>query len=114
MYSNVKKAREMRYRGFEHSHIPGEIKDVFDSHIYRHLLGKKVIIDDKEASHEYFSSPRDIALGLSTDGFAPFKRRKALLGPLSFSIIIFRRKHDSKRATTLVLVLFQDIKSLWT
>ena len=39
---------------------------------------------------------------------------KALLGPLSFSIIIFRRKHDSKRATTLVLVLFQDIKSLWT
>jgi hypothetical protein len=45
-------------------------------------LGKKVIIDDKEVSHEYFSSPRDIALGLSTDGFAPFKRRKSTAWPL--------------------------------
>ena len=33
-------------------------------------------------SHEYFSGPRDIALGLSTDGFAPFKRHKSTAWPL--------------------------------
>jgi Transposase family tnp2 len=82
MYANTRKAQEMRYRGFEHEHVPGKIKDIFDGHVYQHLLGKKVIIDDEEASHTYFSSPRDIALGLSTDGFAPFKHRKSTAWPL--------------------------------
>jgi hypothetical protein len=50
--------------------------------MYQHLLGKKVIIDDEEAHTQYFSSPRDIALGLSTDGFSPFKRRKSTAWPL--------------------------------
>jgi hypothetical protein len=82
MYANAQKAREMRYRGFDHEHVPGNINDVFDSHVYRHLLGKKVIVDDNELSHEYFSTPRDIALGLSTDGFSPFKRRKSTAWPI--------------------------------
>jgi len=34
------------------------------------------------ASHEYFSDPRDVALGLSTDGFCPFKRHQATAWPL--------------------------------
>ena len=82
MYANTRKAQEMRYRSFGHEHVPGKINDVFDGHIYRRLLGKKVIIDNKKMSHEYFSGPRDIALGLSTDGFAPFKRRKSTAWPL--------------------------------
>lgn len=57
MYANTKKAEEMRYHGFEHEHTPRKIKDVFDSHIYRCLLGKRIIIDQEEASHTYFSSP---------------------------------------------------------
>ena len=82
MYSNAAKAKERQYRAFEHVHMPGQITDVFDSHIYRRLLGQKVVIDGKPALHEYFSDPRDVALGLSTDGFAPFKRHKATAWPL--------------------------------
>jgi hypothetical protein len=82
MQANSIKATQMRYRAFEHTHSPGEVTDVFDSHVYRRLLGKKVIIDGTPASHEYFSDPRDIALGLSTDGFCPFRRRKATAWPL--------------------------------
>jgi len=75
MQANPIKATEMRYRAFEHAPTPGKVTDVFDSHIYHRLLGKKVIINGKLASHEYFSDPRDVALGLSTDGFCPFRRR---------------------------------------
>ena len=82
MQANPVKAKEMRYRAFEHEHTHGKVTDIFDSHIYRRLLGKKVIINGKLASHEYFSDPRDIALGLSTDGFCPFRRRKATAWPL--------------------------------
>jgi hypothetical protein len=74
MFANPNKAKEMRYRAFEHNHNPGEVTDVFDSHIYRRLLGGKVVVNEKEYSHTYFSDPRDIALGLLTDGFGPFKR----------------------------------------
>ena len=82
MYANPIKAQEMWYRAFEHEHTAGKISDIFDSHIYRRLLGKKVAINGSHASHEYFTDPRDIALGLSTDGFCPFKRRKTTTWPL--------------------------------
>jgi hypothetical protein len=83
MQANATKAKEMQYWAFEHMHTPGQISNVFDSHIYRRLLGKRVAINDATtAQHEYFSDPRDIALGLSTDGFCPFKRHKATAWPL--------------------------------
>jgi hypothetical protein len=81
MYTNPTKAKEMQYRAFEHEHTADKISDVFDSHIYRRLLGKRVAITGSHA-HCYFSDPRDITLGLSTDGFCPFKRRKATAWPL--------------------------------
>jgi hypothetical protein len=84
MYANTRKAQEMHYRGFEHEHVPGKINDIFDLHIYQCLLGEKVIIGEEKASHEYFSSPRDIALGLSTDEFSPFKRHKKAAWSLIF------------------------------
>jgi hypothetical protein len=82
MYANPIKAKEMQYRAFEHNHTAGKISDIFDSHIYRRLLGKRVVMGGATASHEYFSDPRDVALGLSTDGFCPFKRRQATAWPL--------------------------------
>jgi len=83
MQANTTKAKEMQYRAFEHIHTPGQISDVFDSCVYRRLLGKRVVISETTtARHEYFSDPRDIALGLSTDGFCPFRRRKATAWPL--------------------------------
>lgn len=53
-----------------------------DSQHYRSLLEKKVKVGDKELPHRYFQDPRDVALGLSTDGFAPFKRRSKTAWPL--------------------------------
>jgi hypothetical protein len=82
MYANPAKAKEMQYRAFEHNHTVDRISDVFDSRVYRRLLGKRVAIDGSHLSHKYFSDPRDIALGLSTDGFCPFRRRKATAWPL--------------------------------
>ncbi|KIJ63233.1 hypothetical protein HYDPIDRAFT_92764, partial [Hydnomerulius pinastri MD-312] len=76
MYGHTDMAKKMRYRADEHVHKPDTINDVFDSSTYRELLGERVIINGKELPHSHFHDPRDIALGLSTDGFAPFKRRK--------------------------------------
>jgi len=82
MQANRTKAKEMRYRAFEHTHTPGNVTDIFDTPVYRRLLGRRVMIHGASYSHEYFSDPRDIALGLSTDGFCPFRRRKATAWPL--------------------------------
>src|SRR6202011_943728 len=82
MCANPTKTKEMQYRAFEHEHTPGKILDVCDSHVYRQLLGKRVTITGSHASYNYFSDPRDIALGLSMDGFCPFKQRKATAWPL--------------------------------
>jgi hypothetical protein len=81
MLGNPSKAQEMQYRAFVHKHTSGKISDIFDSHIYRRLLGKGVI-NGASTQHKYFSDPRDIALGLSTDGFCPFRRRKTTAWPL--------------------------------
>ena len=65
-------------------HIYDTVKttDVFDGKIYRQLCTEKVIVDGKKLKHNHFSDHRDIALGLSTDGFAPFKHRKNTAWPL--------------------------------
>lgn len=71
----------MRYRS-TYEHDPDVTKDVFDSVHYRSLLGKHVNVNGKDRAYNHFSEPRDIALGLSTDGFAPFRRRKSTAWPL--------------------------------
>ncbi|KAJ3489496.1 hypothetical protein NLI96_g2091 [Meripilus lineatus] len=81
-FANPTLAKLMRYRGEEHIHIPGKITDVMDSGVYRNLLGKHVRVDDKTLPHTYFSDPRHLAMGLSTDGFCPFRRRKKTAWPL--------------------------------
>ncbi|KAI0371590.1 hypothetical protein BV20DRAFT_942100, partial [Pilatotrama ljubarskyi] len=73
--ANWEMAQHLLYRGTEHAHDPGVIRDVMDGELYRTLLEKKVVVNDHELGHRYFEDPRDRALGLSTDGFAPFKRR---------------------------------------
>lgn len=72
----------MRYRAYEHTHSPDIVNDVFDSKVYRSLLDKPVVVDGKEMPHKHFADARDVALGLSTDGFAPFRRRKKTCWPL--------------------------------
>lgn len=80
--ANQSMAEKMKYRGHEHHHIPRETKDVFDGQHYRRLRKQPATLGQETLGHKYFADPRDVALGLSTDGFAPFKRRKNTAWPL--------------------------------
>ena len=61
---------------------PGIVKDVYDGEEYRRLVNEKVVVGEQCFNHQYFEDTRDVALGLSTDGFGPFKRRKHTCWPL--------------------------------
>ncbi|KAJ7085255.1 hypothetical protein C8R44DRAFT_536558, partial [Mycena epipterygia] len=49
------------------------VKDVFDGTHYKELLRRFVILHSKKLAHKFFSDMCNIALGISFDGFAPFK-----------------------------------------
>lgn len=80
MSSNAQNANLMRYRA-RFDHEPGVTKDVFDGSHYQSLLNK-IVPASNDSPFFYFSDERDIALGLSTDGFAPFKRRDKTCWPI--------------------------------
>ena len=82
MARSTSAATRMKYRGSEHTHESGKISDVFDGTHYANLIREKVVIDGMELPHRFFQDPRDVALGLSTDGFAPFKHRTTTCWPL--------------------------------
>jgi hypothetical protein len=52
---------------------PGVIDDIFDAENYRRLRTTPV---NEGNPYHFFDNPEDIALGLSTDGFTLFKRRR--------------------------------------
>lgn len=52
-----------------HVHTPGQISDIFDGTNYQGMLGSDILLDGERLPHQFFSDPRDIALGVSTDGF---------------------------------------------
>jgi hypothetical protein len=66
----------MQYRGRVHQHISGKFTDVFDGSHYRSLRGRHVQLNGKTFPHKYFEDHRDVALGLSADGFSTFESRK--------------------------------------
>lgn len=74
-------ARKLRYRSNRQA-APNSIADIFDGEYYNRLLGQRVVVGAETLEHRYFSSPTDLALGLSTDGFGPFKSRKQTCWPL--------------------------------
>lgn len=73
--ANHTTATQGQYRAREHVHRPGVTTDIFDRQHYRSLCGQYVTIDGQRLGHRHFSDHRDVALGLSTDGFSPFKGR---------------------------------------
>jgi hypothetical protein len=80
--ANQAQAEQMRYRA-EFEHVTGTISDIFDGKLYRDLLGQHVRpVNGPIQQHRYFDSDTDIALGLSTDGYAPFRRRAKTAWPL--------------------------------
>ena len=79
--TSSKLAQDLRYRSnFQRSN--DEIHDVFDSENYTKLRQTNVKIEGQTYPHKFFDDPRDIALGFSTDGFCPFRRRKKTCWPL--------------------------------
>jgi Transposase family tnp2 len=71
----------MRYRG-DFVSEENIVKDIFDGENYKHLREDYVTIGEVPQTHKFFSDNRDIALGLSLDGFCPFKRRNQTCWPL--------------------------------
>ena len=72
MSANSVHTKKMRYQA-NHVHEPGAIKDVFDGSHYQSLLNT-IVPGGEDNPFFYFSDECNIALGLSTDGFAPFKK----------------------------------------
>jgi hypothetical protein len=84
MLANSSYATKMQYRSKYKDH-PTKLTDIFGGTHYRSLRETFVTIDNEELPTWFFADPRDIALGLSSDGFGPFKRRTKTAWP----IIIF-------------------------
>ncbi|KAL1720499.1 hypothetical protein EV715DRAFT_196732, partial [Schizophyllum commune] len=74
-YRNLGMIEKLRYR-HTFKADPNVLQDVMDGTHYESLKGQHVTVDGQTFVHKYFEDEHDIALGLSTDGFAPFKRRK--------------------------------------
>lgn len=75
-------ASKMTYRAEGHKPVDGEISDFMDSKRYQRLKREYVVINHRTLPHKFFQDGRDVAFGLSTDGFAPFRRRKSTCWPL--------------------------------
>lgn len=84
MYANPTTANKLLYRA-SYNHTPGITSDIFDSNNYLDLLNRRVRIGEETLPYWFFEDKRDMALGISFDGFGPFKRRKHTCWP----IIIF-------------------------
>jgi hypothetical protein len=84
MYESKDLALKMRYRVLhEQDRINDKLTDVFDGSHYQKLLGKDItVMGFKGFGAKYFEGERDVALGLSTDGFAPFRRRRHSAWPI--------------------------------
>ena len=72
LYQNLSLIDKLRYRS-QFQHKKGEMTDIFDGAHYRSLRKEKL---DSNRPYCFFDDPRDIALGLSLDGFTLFKRRR--------------------------------------
>ncbi|QRV91965.1 Transposase family Tnp2 protein [Ceratobasidium sp. AG-Ba] len=81
LYREPEMADEMGYRA-RYKPEPGVIRDIFDGAQYQRLCDKRVWTTRESFDYKYFSMPTDIAMGLSTDGFGPFKQRKTSCWPL--------------------------------
>ncbi|KAH6901786.1 hypothetical protein BKA70DRAFT_1027687, partial [Coprinopsis sp. MPI-PUGE-AT-0042] len=75
LYSNPNMINKMRYCG-DHVYNEDTIEDIYDSEIYRTLKQTNVSLGGFEQEYHYFENDTDIALGVATDSFAPFKNRK--------------------------------------
>ena len=57
----------------KYQHNGANLWDVMDGGNYQRLRGTHVTINGQPRPYKYFEDHWDIALGLSTDGFCPFR-----------------------------------------
>lgn len=76
-------AKMMEYRG-QFQHVDGIYRDIFDGTNYQAFCESPITVHGKSVNPptNYFEDPRDIALGLSTDGYGIFTRSQATAWPL--------------------------------
>jgi len=76
-------AKLMQYQS-THIHAPGVFTDIFDGEHYQQLRSTPITVHDKPVHPptNYFEDDRDIALGLSTDGYGIFTCGQATAWPL--------------------------------
>ncbi|KAJ2927450.1 hypothetical protein H1R20_g9645, partial [Candolleomyces eurysporus] len=81
LYSNPEMVEKMQYR---HNFQSNEAitQDLYDGMIYNSLCSTYVNIGGTEHPHRFFEADTDIALGLATDGFAPFCNCKQTCRPI--------------------------------
>jgi hypothetical protein len=90
-------AQRMLYRSEKFPHAEDKMKDIFDGSNYRSLLERKVNINNHALKHLFFGGHRDIALGYSTDGYSPHKRKAKTAWPLiiyNYNLPPEERFHD--------------------
>ena len=80
-YQNKEFGHSMLYRS-KYQHDGTNLQDVMDGANYQRLRGTNVTINGQPRPYKYFEDHRDIALGLSTDGFCPFRKRKKTCWPI--------------------------------
>ena len=110
MSANSVHTKKMRYQA-NHVHEPGAIKDVFDGSHYQSLLNT-IVPGGEDNPFFYFSDECNIALGLSTDGFAPFKKCDKTCWPVILFNYNLPLKYVSRRNIAFTLPWSQAPKSL--
>jgi hypothetical protein len=80
-YQNLSMVEKLKYR-HNFTPDPNTIQDVMDGQHYHDLRKEFVTVDGQKCQYKFFNNETDVMLGLSTDGFAPFRRRKKTCWPL--------------------------------
>ena len=84
-FQSMKMIEALSYRA-AYDLAKGDISDVFDANHYQRLLRHHVMVDGENLPHRYFLDSRDIALGLCTDSYLLFRRRRK--GPSGTPILL--------------------------
>ncbi|RXW13283.1 hypothetical protein EST38_g12567 [Candolleomyces aberdarensis] len=81
LYSNPKMVEKMQYC---HNFWSNKaiVQDLYNRMIYNSLCSTYMNIGETEQPHCFFKSDTDIALGLATDGFVPFRNCKQTCWPI--------------------------------
>lgn len=82
MYRNSSLAQTLQTYRASPGNDRGVYNDIIDGQYYQDLCLRYVRINGREQSYTYFDDKHDIAIGISFDGFAPFKRRKQTCWPI--------------------------------